>query len=472
VQIRDVARVLSRRGRKPFRVHCCSSFGRSYDQVNRLRSGTDVLIGTPGRLKYLMFEEPSGALDLSGCRAVVFDEVDVLVQEDARLTVDDIQQKTPRSLQYVFVTATLGGNTREQLKAFAALPSVSQPPTPNNQTPKKGLVWRTGPGLHRISPKCEHVLVDCTPPDLYKIDSDRRHPRVMSQKALALGWHLKYGILRELEETRVVVFCNTIDNCRLIENELRKLDSRGKRSGSRAWKVLVLHGQRSKEDYQNIVDDFNGDRVKARDFFKKKILVCTDRLSRGVDFSQQPVNWVVLLDWPRDATEYIRRVGRTARGGASGGVLSFLSGYTELKMAKQVTSAAVRGIALQNSRGGVSEGFHENAFCLERFDPTVSDWRSREASAQNPRGSQGMEEEDLVYDGLSAGRSEQGEQFDENLWDDDEAVEEEWAPWKADNWNGAKGVPWEEGEYSMANDQYDDDEMLGPMGEDVGVSLP
>ena len=52
------------------------------------------------------------------------------------------------------------------------------------------------------------------------------------------------------------------------------------------------------------------------------VLVCTDRASRGVDTSH--VQHVVLFDFPRDPSEYVRRVGRTARGAGGQGVVSVL----------------------------------------------------------------------------------------------------------------------------------------------------
>merc|ERR1712079_119293 len=114
---------------------------------------------------------------------------------------------------------------------------------------------------------------------------------------------------------------------------------------------------------------------------KKKILICTDRMARGIDFGSRPVPWVVLLDWPRDATEYLRRAGRVGRGGSSGGVLSLLVGLHELAAAKEVTSAAIRSAPLE----GGSLAFKGKHYVLELFDPRHRDWRSPEASAQRER---------------------------------------------------------------------------------------
>ncbi len=71
-------------------------------------------------------------------------------------------------------------------------------------------------------------------------------------------------------------------------------------------------------------------------------MVCTDRTSRGVDFDKANVEHVVLFDFPRDPSEYVRRVGRTGRAGRTGRV-------TALVLGKQVGLA--RSIMEGNSKG-------------------------------------------------------------------------------------------------------------------------
>lgn len=357
----------------------------------------------------------------------------------------------------------------------------------------RGLVWHTGPGLHRVSPQCEHVLVDCTPKGLLDLPSEKRHAAVMREKALALAWHLRSGVLRDEQDNRIVVFCNTIDNCREIENQLRKLDPQDARSGRRRWKVLVLHGLRKREDYQNAVEEFNGERVKATDFFKKRVLVCTDRLSRGIDFSSQPVNWVVLLDWPRDASEYLRRVGRTARGGGHGGVLAFLSGINEVRDGKMITSAAIRSLPLQRNGGGGGPGtvqhLAEKAWCLERFNPLFTNWRAAEAAAPLPRGSKAAERM-KVEPSLGDADTDLEETLDSVHSQDerDEVLsatdsqeialaESQWTPWmdgrRGSMPNGQRSAG--KGQASVAHDMddYGDDEgdLSALWGASVGVSL-
>jgi ATP-dependent RNA helicase DDX18/HAS1 len=57
-----------------------------------------------------------------------------------------------------------------------------------------------------------------------------------------------------------------------------------------------------------------------------QVMVCTDRTSRGVDFDTADVEHVALFDFPRDPSEYVRRVGRTGRAGRVGRVTAFVIG--------------------------------------------------------------------------------------------------------------------------------------------------
>lgn len=71
------------------------------------------------------------------------------------------------------------------------------------------------------------------------------------------------------------------------------------------------------------------------------MLVCTDRASRGLDTSL--VEHVIMFDFPRDPSEYLRRAGRTARGASGKGTVSMLVLGRQVKLAKQI---------LQRNEGG------------------------------------------------------------------------------------------------------------------------
>jgi len=74
----------------------------------------------------------------------------------------------------------------------------------------------------------------------------------------------------------------------------------------------------------------------------RQILVCTDRASRGVDSAF--VEHVVLFDFPRDPSEYIRRVGRTARGAGGKGMVTSLVLGRQVPLAKELVQRNQKGL--------------------------------------------------------------------------------------------------------------------------------
>jgi len=153
-------------------------------------------------------------------------------------------------------------------------------------------------------------------------------------------------------------------------------------------------------------------------------------------------------------------------------------------MSKMIISAAIRSVPLQ---GGLQESFTENYRVLERFDPQHKDWRAPEASAARPRGLEG--EEDAAVEALKASdeaRSEVQRDGRPKVWerpargeqggDDGEdyaSAEDAWAPWTDEQWNGTKGVPWEEGDVGFLEDDglYDDIDDDPLTADSLGVGL-
>ncbi|CAE7903878.1 unnamed protein product, partial [Symbiodinium microadriaticum] len=193
---------------------------------------------------------------------------------------------------------------------------------------------------------------------------------------------------------------------------------------------------------------------------------------------------VVLLDWPRDATEYLRRVGRTARADKGGSVLTLLCGPKEARMGKQITAAAIRCQKL-TTKGA---DFEERVRCLERFDPTSKDWRAKRAAAPKPVWKQSPADPALLQREEEAAEEDQREltekelreffqeenmgSYDDDVWDDlDDSLNEKeedemrdadegWAPWDDE----------EDEDYTQYNGW--DSSFDSPFDEDkLGISL-
>ncbi|XAR62275.1 RNA helicase [Bertholletia excelsa] len=167
------------------------------------------------------------------------------------------------------------------------------------------------------------VLIDCSGDD----GTDKTPETAFQNK--------KHALLQLVEErpvTKTIVFCNKIETCRKVENILNRLDRKG--IGNR---VLPFHAALTQEVRAANMQEFCTSQLKDKSVF----LVCTDGASRGIDFNG--VDHVILFDFPRDPSEYVRHVGRTARGaGTKGRAFIFVVG-------KQVSLA--RRIMERNRKG-------------------------------------------------------------------------------------------------------------------------
>lgn len=302
-QVLHTCRSFSKSG-VPFRSMVVTGGFRQRTQLENLKQELDVLIATPGRFMFLIKE---GHLQLTNLKCAVLDEVDILFNdEDFETAFQCLINSSPVVTQYLFVTATLPMDIYNKLvESF----------------PDCELV--TGPGMHRTSPGLEEILVDCSGDETAEKSPDTAF------------LNKKNALLQLVEDSPVpktIVFCNKIDSCRKVENALKRFDRKGF-----SIKVLPFHAALDQESRLVNMKEFRSSKVENISLF----LVCTDRASRGIDF--EGVDHVVLFDYPRDPSEYVRRVGRTARGaGGKGKAFIFAVG-------KQVSLA--RRIMERNSKG-------------------------------------------------------------------------------------------------------------------------
>ncbi|EOA29927.1 hypothetical protein CARUB_v10013021mg [Capsella rubella] len=288
----------------PFRSMVVTGGFRQRTQLENLEQGVDVLIATPGRFMYLMNE---GILGLSNLRCAILDEVDILFGDDEfEAALQSLINSSPVTAQYLFVTATL------PLEIYNKLVEVF---------PDCEVVM--GPRVHRVSNALEEFLVDCSGDD----NAEKTPETAFQNKKTAL-----LQIIEENPVSKTIIFCNKIETCRKVENIFKRVDRK-----ERQLHVLPFHAALSQESRLKNMKEFTSSQPEENSLF----LVCTDRASRGIDFSG--VDHVVLFDFPRDPSEYVRRVGRTARGArGEGKAFIFVVG-------KQV--ALARRIIERNQKG-------------------------------------------------------------------------------------------------------------------------
>lgn len=232
-------------------------------QMMKLRRGVDVLVATPGRL-----------LDLFSQNAVKFDDIEVLVLDEADRMLDmgfihDIKKilgHLPKKRQNLMFSATFSADIRKLAKGLVNDPleiSVS----PRNTTVETVEHW--------ICP-------------------------VDKQQKAALLAHL----ILENNWQQVLVFSKTKHGANKLTTQLEK-------TGIQA---AAIHGNKSQ-----------GARTRALAGFKDgsvRILVATDIAARGIDIDQLPQ--VVNFDLPNVPEDYIHRIGRTGRAGSTGQAVSLV----------------------------------------------------------------------------------------------------------------------------------------------------
>ncbi|GBF29796.1 ATP-dependent RNA helicase RhlE [bacterium MnTg03] len=233
-------------------------------QMIKLRKGVDVLVATPGRL-----------LDLYNQNAVRFKHLEVLVLDEADRMLDmgfihDIRKilnLLPKYRQNLMFSATFS----KQIRDLA-----------------KGLV--NDPVEISVSPR--NTAVESVDQWIYPVDKKQK-AALLTQLILDNRWQ------------RVLVFSRTKHGANKLT---RQLESAG-------INAVAIHGNKSQ-----------GARTKALAEFKSgkiHILVATDIAARGLDINQLPQ--VVNFDLPNVPEDYIHRIGRTGRAGATGQAISLVS---------------------------------------------------------------------------------------------------------------------------------------------------
>lgn len=235
--------------------------GRAYEpQVEALKKGVDVIVGTPGRLLDLAGQRK---LDLSHVRALVLDEADEMLDLGFLPDVERIITMLPAKRQTMLFSATMPGAVISLARRYMSQPTH----------------------INATSPDDEGTTVKNTVQHVYRAHNMDK-PEMVSRILQANGRGL------------AMIFCRTKRTAADIAEQLEK---RGFASGA-------VHGDLGQGAREQALRAFRNGKVD--------VLVCTDVAARGIDV--EGVTHVINYQSPEDEKTYLHRIGRTGRAGAKG----------------------------------------------------------------------------------------------------------------------------------------------------------
>ena len=232
-------------------------------QINKVKRGVDILVATPGRLLDL---QGQGFLDLSTIEMLVLDEADRMLDMGFIHDVKKVLALVPKDKQSLLFSATFSDEIRELANNLLKNPQSIQV-TPSNTT------------VQRIT----QVI----------------HPVGRNKKKDVL-----LHIIQKHDWSQVLVFTRTKFGANNVADFLTK----------NGVKAMALHGNKSQTARTQALAGFKSGEIRA--------LVATDIAARGIDIEDLP--HVVNYEIPNVSEDYVHRIGRTGRAGASGEAVSLV----------------------------------------------------------------------------------------------------------------------------------------------------
>lgn len=235
--------------------------GRAYEpQVEALKKGVDVIVGTPGRLLDLAGQRK---LDLKHIKSLVLDEADEMLDLGFLPDVEKIINMLPARRQTMLFSATMPGAVIGLARRYMSQPTH----------------------IRATAPDDEGQTVRNTKQFVYRAHNMDK-PEMVSRILQADGRGL------------VMVFCRTKRTAADLADQLQQ---RGFASGA-------VHGDLGEGAREQALRAFRNGKVD--------VLVCTDVAARGIDV--EGVTHVINYQSPEDEKTYLHRIGRTGRAGAKG----------------------------------------------------------------------------------------------------------------------------------------------------------
>lgn len=233
-------------------------------QMQALRRGPQIVVGTPGRL---IDHLNRNSISLNTISTVILDEADEMMNMGFRTDIEKILQKTPKTRQTITFSATMPKDILDLVKK------------------------------HQKDPK----LVQVSNEKSTATTVEQYYYEIENQNKL----ELLISLLNQHNPYLAIIFCNTK---RKVDNISTKLKKHG-------FSVDGIHGDISQPRRNKIMERFRAGNTQ--------ILVATDVAARGIDVPN--IDIIFNYEIPDDEKSYVHRIGRTGRAGKAGKAFSFVS---------------------------------------------------------------------------------------------------------------------------------------------------
>ena len=240
-------------------------------QIDMLRRGVHLVIGTPGRILDHLERK---TLSLKSITMVVLDEADEMLDMGFSDDINSILMAIGGKPQMAFFSATMPGDFRTMIKRYMVEPQMVK-------VASKSLTVASTRQIYFDVEHRQKAEILCRCIDIYSVK-------------------------------RGLVFCNTK---RMVDELVEQLQARGYPSDS-------LHGDMKQGLRDRVMNSFRAGNVQ--------LLIATDVAGRGIDV--EDIDIVFNFDLPQDEEDYVHRIGRTGRAGKEGTAISFVCGREIYKL--------------------------------------------------------------------------------------------------------------------------------------------
>lgn len=234
-------------------------------QIRALRDGVDVLVATPGRLLDL---QSQGALSLGKIEFLVLDEADRMLDMGFLRDIKKVLDLVPKERQTLLFSATFS----KEIKSFAS--SILRNPVAVEAAP-------------------ENTTAEKVVQKVYRVDKGKKTELIIK-------------LIAEGKWKQVLVFTRTKHGANRLTEKMNK----------KGITAAAIHGNKSQNARTKALEGFKTNKVR--------VLVATDIAARGLDIPLLP--HVINFELPNVPEDYVHRIGRTGRAGASGEALSLVCG--------------------------------------------------------------------------------------------------------------------------------------------------